>query len=61
MKDAPLEDELPPLARKAMQAMREAVAEAIAEHWRAGRPVHVWQDNQIVALYPDGTAVPVKS
>jgi hypothetical protein len=53
------EDNLPPLALKAMQAMKEAVAAAIAEHWRAGRPVHVWQDDQIVALYPDGTAVPV--
>ena len=61
MKDTRLEDDLPPLARKAMQAMRKAVAEAIAEHWRAGRPVHVWQDNQVVALYPDGTAVPVRS
>jgi hypothetical protein len=50
--------ELPPLFEKADRAMKEAVAAAIAEHWRAGQPVHIWQDGQIVALYPDGTTVP---
>jgi hypothetical protein len=50
--------ELPPLFEKADRAMKEAVAAAIAEHWRAGRPVHIWQDGQVVALYPDGTCVP---
>jgi hypothetical protein len=50
--------ELPPLVEKADRAMKEAVAAAIAEHWRAGRPVYVWQDGQVVALYPDGTCVP---
>jgi hypothetical protein len=50
--------ELPPLFAKADRAMKEAVAAAIAEHWRAGHPVHIWQDGQVVALYPDGTTVP---
>ncbi|MFY9823766.1 MAG: hypothetical protein WAM82_20465 [Thermoanaerobaculia bacterium] len=50
--------ELPPLFEKAHRAMKEAVAAAIAEHWRAGRPVYVWQDGQVMALYPDGTCVP---
>lgn len=50
--------ELPPLLEKADRAMKEAVAAAIAEHWRAGRPVYVWRDGQVVALYPDGTTVP---
>jgi len=50
--------ELPPLVEKADRAMKEAVAAAIAEHWRAGRPVYVWRDEQVVALYSDGTAVP---
>ena len=50
--------ELPPLIAKAERAMKEAVAAAIAEHWRAGRPVYVWRDERVVALYPDGTAVP---
>ncbi|HEY2291375.1 MAG TPA: hypothetical protein VGM86_11800 [Thermoanaerobaculia bacterium] len=60
MNDAETEFELPPLAVKALQAMKEAVAAAIAEHWRAGRPVYIWQDEQVVALYSDGTTVPVK-
>jgi hypothetical protein len=50
--------ELPPLFEKADRAMKEAVAAAIAEHWRAGRPVYVWRDEKVVALYPDGTTVP---
>jgi hypothetical protein len=54
------EPRLPPLFVKAEQAMKEAVAAAIAEHWRAGRPVHIWRDERIVALYPDGTAVPIE-
>ena len=59
MKERP-EIELPPMAVKAERAMKEAVAAAIAEHWRAGRPVYIWQDEQVVALYSDGTTVPVK-
>lgn len=50
--------ELPPLVAKAERAMKEAVAAAIAEHWRAGRPVHVWKNGRVVALYPDGTQIP---
>jgi hypothetical protein len=60
MKEPYQEIILPPLAIKAEQAMKKAVAAAIAEHWRAGRPVHIWQDEQVVALYPDGTTVPVR-
>lgn len=50
--------ELPSLVAKAERAMKEAVAAAVAEHWRAGRPVHVWKDGRVVALYADGTQVP---
>lgn len=50
--------DLPPLAAKANQAMKEAVAAAIAEHWQAGRTVYVWRDEQVMALYSDGTTVP---
>lgn len=49
---------LPPIFAKAERAMKEAVAAAIAEHWRAGRPVHVWKNGRVVALYPDGTQIP---
>src|SRR4051812_355671 len=38
--------ELPPLFEKADRAMKEAVAAAVAEHWRAGRPVHIWKDDK---------------
>jgi len=51
---------LPPLAIKAEKAMKEAMAAAVEEHWRAGRPVYVWRNEQVMAVYPDGTAVPVK-
>jgi hypothetical protein len=50
--------DLPPLFAKAERAMKEAVAAAIAEHWRAGRPVHVWKNGRVVALYPDVRQVP---
>ena len=60
MKDPDQEIALPPLVAKAARAMKEAVAAAIAEHWRAGRPVYIWQDEQVVALYADGTTVPVR-
>jgi hypothetical protein len=58
MNDYEKKFELPPLAIEAVRAMKEAVAAAIAEHWRAGRPVYVWRNEQVMALYPDGTAVP---
>jgi hypothetical protein len=54
------EKDMPEIFVKATQALREAVESAIAEHWRNGRPVYVWRDEQVVALHPDGTAVPVK-
>jgi hypothetical protein len=52
--------ELPPLVAKADRAMKEAVARAIAEHWRAGRPVYIWENERVVALLPDGTRVPLE-
>jgi hypothetical protein len=54
------EKDLPDIVVKARRAIKEAAAAAIAEHWRNGRPVYVWRDEQVVALLPDGTAVPVK-
>jgi predicted ABC-type ATPase len=46
------------ISGKAQQAMQEAVKAAIAEHWRAGRPVYIWRDEQVMALFGDGTCVP---
>ena len=54
------EKAMPEIFVKATEALRKAVEAAIAEHWRNGRPVYVWRDEQVVALYPDGTSAPVK-
>jgi hypothetical protein len=60
-RDVSFDDEdLPEIAIKARRAIKEAVAAAIAEHWRNGRPVYVWRDEQVVALYPDGSSAPVE-
>lgn len=50
---------LPPMIAKAEKAMKEAVAAAIAEHWRAGRPVYVWENERVVAILPDGSRIPL--
>jgi hypothetical protein len=54
------EDALPPLVAKARRAMQEAAKAAVEEHWRAGRPVYIWKDEQVMALYADGTCVPAR-
>ncbi|HYU34048.1 MAG TPA: hypothetical protein VEW48_17985 [Thermoanaerobaculia bacterium] len=54
------EKKLPDIIVKARRAIQEAAAAAIAEHWRNGRPAYVWRDERVVALYPDGSAVPVE-
>ncbi len=53
------EIELPEWAIQAERALKEAVSQAIAEHWKAGNPVYVWRDERIVALLPDGTSIPL--
>jgi hypothetical protein len=54
------EEDLPDLAVKANRAMKEAVKAAVEKHWRAGRPVYIWRDEQVMALYADGTCVPAR-
>jgi len=54
------ESKLPLWAVKARQALRQAAQAAAEEHWRAGRPVYIWRDEQVMALYADGTCVPAK-
>lgn len=56
----PEDFELPPLYAKAFEALKKAVAAAIAEHWKAGRPVYFWEDERVVAVLPDGTRIPLK-
>jgi hypothetical protein len=52
------EKDLPPLVAKARRAMQEAAKAAVEEHWHAGRPVYIWRDEQVMALFADGTCVP---
>jgi hypothetical protein len=61
MKDLIDETSLPPLVVKARRALREAAQAAAEEHWRAGRPVYIWRDGQVMALFEDGTCVPAST
>jgi uncharacterized protein YacL (UPF0231 family) len=42
-----------PLAKLAEEALKKAVAEAIAEHKRAGHPIAVWRDGKVVHIPAD--------
>jgi len=42
-----------PLEKLAEQALKKAVAEAIAEHKRAGHPIAVWRDGKVVHIPAD--------
>jgi hypothetical protein len=42
-----------PLAVRAEKAFKEAVANAITEHKRAGVPITIWQDGKVVQIPPD--------
>lgn len=36
-----------------MAALREAVREAVLDHARAGNPIAVWRDEQVVWIQPE--------
>ena len=42
-----------PLAFSAEQALKEAVAEAIAAHTRAGVPIAVWRNGKVFKVHAD--------
>ena len=44
---------LPLLAYRAEEALRKAVAEAIAEHRRNGVPIAIWRDGKVVRIPSD--------
>ena len=48
-----------PLDVRAEMALKEAVAEAIAEHKRMGRSIAVWRDGKVVTIPPEEIAVPL--
>jgi hypothetical protein len=54
------EEALPLWVTNARRAMQEAAQAAVEEHWRAGRPVYIWRDEQVMALYADGRCVPAR-
>ncbi len=60
MKNSPKEpiniDELP-LDVKAEMALREAVADALAEHKLRGHPIAVWRDGKVVMIPPEEIVV----
>jgi hypothetical protein len=43
----------PPLAYRAEEAFRKAVAEAIAEHRRNGVPIAIWRNGKVVHIPAD--------
>ncbi len=47
-----------PLEKLAEEALKVAVAEAIAEHKRNGHPIAVWRDGKVVIVPPDQIVVP---
>jgi hypothetical protein len=47
-----------PLKVKAEMALKEAVAEAIAEHKRRGNPIALWRDGKVVVIPPEEIVVP---
>ncbi|MCX5832790.1 MAG: hypothetical protein NT140_13070 [Deltaproteobacteria bacterium] len=47
-----------PLKVKAEMALKEAVAEAIAEHKRQGNPIAVWRNGKAVWVPPEEIVVP---
>ena len=50
-------DEIP-LTKLAEEALKIAVAQAIAEHKRNGHPIAVWRDRKVVIVPPDQIVVP---
>lgn len=46
-----------PLDVRAEKALREAVAEAIAEHKLRGHPIIVWRNGKVVSIPPEEIAV----
>ena len=48
-----------PLKVKAERALKEAVAEALAEHKRRGNPIAVWRNGKAVWIPPEEIVIPV--
>ena len=42
-----------PIGIRAEEALKKAVAETIADHKRAGDPIVIWRDGEIVQIPPE--------
>lgn len=42
-----------PLEQRAEMALKAAVEKVIVEHARAGLPIHVWRNGEVIELSPD--------
>jgi hypothetical protein len=47
-----------PMDVRAEMALKEAVADAIAEHKRIGRSIVIWRDGKVVKIPPEEIVVP---
>jgi hypothetical protein len=47
-----------PMDVRAEMALKEAVADAIAEHKRMGRSIVIWRDGKVVKIPPEEIVVP---
>jgi hypothetical protein len=47
-----------PLEIRAEMALKEAVAEAIAEHKRRGNPIAIWRDGKVIVIPAEEIVVP---
>ena len=47
-----------PLEMKAEMALKEAVADAIAEHKLRGHPIAIWRNGKAVLIPPEDIMVP---
>ncbi len=48
------------LVRDAYRALRLAVAEALADHKRAGNPIYVWENGKVVRIPANRIRLPRK-
>jgi hypothetical protein len=42
-----------PIGIRAEEALKKAVAEAIADHKRTGDPIAIWRDGKVVQIPPE--------
>jgi hypothetical protein len=47
-----------PLSVRAEMALKEAVAEALAEHKLRGHPIAIWRDGKVVIVPPEEIVAP---